>query len=59
MKLILLQDVRDLGFQFDVLEVSDAYALSTLLPRRLALVDTPFQRKRFGELLKDRTSPSV
>jgi large subunit ribosomal protein L9 len=58
-KVILRQEVKNLGQKNDLLDVDEGYALSTLLPRRLALVATPFQLKIHAERLNDRTSPSA
>lgn len=57
MKIILQEDLPKLGKKFDVIEVDEQLALNRLLPLRLALVDTPVQRRRFAGMLNDRTSP--
>jgi len=46
MKVILLQDVPQVGQRFDVKEVSDGHALNRLIPRGLAELATPEKLKR-------------
>ena len=41
MKLVLVKDVEDLGFEGDVVEVKIGYARNYLLPRKLAIKATP------------------
>lgn len=45
MKVILLEDVKNLGPKGAVVEVSDGYARNYLLPRRLAVEATPGRLK--------------
>ena len=40
MKVILLQDIKDVGKKFDVKNVSDGYARNFLFPRNLAKIAT-------------------
>ena len=40
MKVILLQDVKNIGKKNQVVEVSDGYAQNYLIPRRLAVKST-------------------
>lgn len=40
MRVILLQEVENLGPKFDVKEVSDGYARNFLIPRKLAIIAT-------------------
>lgn len=40
MKVILLQDVLNMGKRYDVKNVSDGYARNFLLPRKLAMIAT-------------------
>ncbi|WP_027717112.1 50S ribosomal protein L9 [Desulfovirgula thermocuniculi] len=51
MKVILLEDVKNLGPKGAVVEVSDGYARNYLLPRRLAVEATPGRLKEL-EMLK-------
>jgi large subunit ribosomal protein L9 len=37
MKIILLQDVKGIGKKFEECEVSDGYAMNSLIPRKLAV----------------------
>ena len=41
MKVILLEDVKSLGFEGDVVEVSEGYARNFLYPQHLAVEATP------------------
>lgn len=47
MKLILRDDVRDLGRSGELVEVKDGYGRNYLLPRKLAVVATPGNLKDF------------
>jgi len=46
MKVILLQDVANLGRKFDVVTVSDGFALNKLIPKNQALSASPENIKR-------------
>lgn len=48
MKIILLTDVKKVGRRHKVKEVADGYAQNVLLPKKLAVVATPQNLKRFG-----------
>ena len=54
MKVIFLQDVRNVGKKFDVKDVSDGYARNFLFPNNLAKLATPAAQKEL-EMLKSRT----
>jgi large subunit ribosomal protein L9 len=41
MKVILLQDIKNIGRQGDIKDVSDGYARNFLLPKKLAEIATP------------------
>lgn len=45
MKIILLQDIAKIGKKFDLVEVSDGYALNYLIPRGLAETATPSKER--------------
>ena len=53
MKVILLQDVAKLGRKYEMIKVSDGYAMNFLIPRGLAETTTPAKekviKKRFQE----------
>jgi ribosomal protein L9 len=59
MKILLLQPVRGLGKERDIVEVNDARAFNELLPKRLALIVTPSVLKRFDGLYRDLTAPAA
>lgn len=40
MRVILLQDVKNVGKKGEIIEVSDGYANNFLIPRRLAVIET-------------------
>lgn len=50
MKVILKEDVQNLGQQGDVIEVKAGYARNYLMPKKLAILFTPKQKKSFDEL---------
>lgn len=50
MKVILLKDVAKIGRRFDVVTVSDGYALNKLVPKNLAQSATPENIKRITHL---------
>ncbi|MBU1159696.1 50S ribosomal protein L9 [Patescibacteria group bacterium] len=60
MKIILLQDVLNMGKRYDVKNVSDGYARNFLLPRKLAMVATTQnlqnleKRKKIAEEKKEK-----
>lgn len=60
MKVILLKDVAKIGRRFDVVSVSDGYALNKLIPKNMAEAATPENVKRIMNLSskmgKDRES---
>ena len=59
MKIILLQDVKNLGKKYDIKEVSDGYARNFLLPKKLAEIATARVIKELnlrGETLKNKKS---
>ncbi|MBL8002935.1 MAG: 50S ribosomal protein L9 [Flavobacteriales bacterium] len=54
MEVILKKDVENLGYANDVVKVRDGYARNFLVPRGLAVVATPSERKQLNETLKQR-----
>ena len=50
MKIILKEDVHNLGQQGDVVEVKAGYARNYLMPKKLAVLFTQQQKKSFEEL---------
>ena len=54
MKIILTEDVKDLGHKGEVLEVADGYARNFLIPKGLALVATRGSLKEADRLTKAR-----
>jgi large subunit ribosomal protein L9 len=52
MKLILKEDVQNLGQQGDVVEVKAGYARNYLMPKRLAILFTEQQQKSIEEAQK-------
>jgi len=54
MKLLLREDVRDLGSAGDIVEVKAGYARNYLLPKRLAVEPNPSNIKRVEQERTDR-----
>lgn len=52
MKLILKQDVKNLGYKDDVVTVKDGYGNNFLIPRGYAQVATPSNMKMLNENMK-------
>ena len=52
MKVILKEDVQNLGQQGDVVEVKAGYARNYLMPKRLAILFTEQQQKSIEEAQK-------
>ena len=54
MELILKQDVENLGFKDDVVQVKNGYGRNFLIPQGLAILATPSTKKVLAENLKQR-----
>lgn len=54
MELILTQDVENLGFKDDVVQVKNGYGRNFLIPQGLAILATPSAKKVLAENLKQR-----
>ena len=54
MELILKQDVENIGFKDDVVQVKNGYGRNFLIPQGLAILATPSARKVLAENLKQR-----
>jgi len=54
MEIILLQDVTNLGYKDDIVTVKNGYANNYLLPKRLAVIATPSNRKMRDENVRQR-----
>jgi large subunit ribosomal protein L9 len=55
MEVILKQDVEHLGYANDVVKVRDGYARNFLIPRGMAIVASPSEKKQLAETLKQRS----
>ncbi len=54
MEVILIQDVKNLGYKDDIVKVRPGYGRNFLIPRGLATEATPSARKMLAENLKQR-----
>jgi large subunit ribosomal protein L9 len=54
MKIILKQDISNLGYKDDIINVKDGYALNYLIPKGFAINATVSARKVHDEILKQR-----
>ncbi|MCR4965799.1 MAG: 50S ribosomal protein L9 [Bacteroidales bacterium] len=54
MEIILKQDVNNLGYADDLVKVKDGYARNYLIPRGLAVLATPAEKKQLAETIKQR-----
>jgi len=52
MEIILIQDVDNLGAANEVVKVKNGYARNFLLPRKMAIENSPSNNKQLQELLK-------
>jgi large subunit ribosomal protein L9 len=54
MELILKQDVENLGFTDDIVEVKNGYGRNFLIPKGFAVMATPSTKKMLEETLRQR-----
>ncbi len=59
MKLLLSEDVKDLGLAGDVVTVANGYGRNFLLPRKLAVEVTPANLKQIEGLKKHRAAKAL
>ena len=52
MEIILIKDVDNLGARNEVVKVKNGYARNYLLPRQLAVENSPSNRKQLEERMK-------
>ncbi|MDD2717002.1 MAG: 50S ribosomal protein L9 [Candidatus Wallbacteria bacterium] len=55
MKVILLEDIKNLGKKGALLETRDGYAQNFLIPKKLAVMATDGNRKMLDHLKKEKT----
>lgn len=54
MEIILIQDVPNLGFKDDIVNVKDGYARNFLIPKGMAIMAMSSEKKKLAETLKQR-----
>ncbi len=54
MEIILIQDVQNLGYKDQIVNVKNGYANNYLLPQGLAIIATPSNKKVLAENIKQR-----
>ena len=54
MEIILKQDVANLGYKDDIVNVKNGYANNYLIPQGMAIIATPVNKKIHAETLRQR-----
>ena len=54
MKIILLEDIQNLGYKDDVVEVKNGYGRNYLIPQKKAILATEAERKQLAEKQKQQ-----
>ncbi len=54
MEIILKQDVPNLGFKDDLVTVKDGYATNYLIPKGVAIMAVPSEKKKLAETIRQR-----
>ncbi len=54
MEIILKQDIPNLGFKDDLVTVKDGYATNYLIPKGLAIMAVPSEKKKLAETIRQR-----
>lgn len=55
MKVLLLQDIKNVGKKNEIKNVADGFALNNLLPRKLAVIATPLILRNHEAKIQDQT----
>ncbi len=59
MKIILIEDVQNLGYKDDVVEVKNGYGRNYLIPTKKAILATPSELKQLAEKQKQQARKQV
>ncbi len=54
MEIILKQDIPNLGFKDDLVTVKDGYANNYLIPKGMAIMAVPSEKKKLAETIRQR-----
>ncbi len=54
MEIILKQDIPNLGFKDDLVAVKDGYATNYLIPKGMAIMAVPSEKKKLAETIRQR-----
>lgn len=55
MEIILKQDIANLGYKDDIVNVKNGYAVNYLIPKGLAIMATPVNKKIHAENMKQKS----